>query len=94
MSVGYDEETQEIDIDRISGSIPASRRNKIKFIKKVIQELEEELGDLVPFDDIIKRALDSKQLTIREYEIEEIIETLKREGDYFAPRTGFIKRVG
>jgi len=93
MSVGYDSETGEIDIDRLGG-VPASRRNKIKVVKKIIQELETELGELVPDEDVIKRALDLKTVTLSEYEIEEIIETLKREGDFFTPKPGFIKRVG
>jgi replicative DNA helicase Mcm len=88
--VAMDEETGQIDIDRIATSMPASQRNKIITVKEIIAELENKVGKVVPIEDIVKEA-QSKGLS--ESEIEEIIQKLKKGGDIFEPRHGFISRI-
>jgi replicative DNA helicase Mcm len=88
--VAMDEETGQIDIDRIATSVPASQRNKIVTVKEVIAELENKVGKVIPIEDIVKEA-QSKGLN--ESEIEDIIQKLKKSGDIFEPRHGFISRI-
>jgi predicted ATP-dependent protease len=88
--VALDEETGTFDIDRIATDMPASSRNKLIIIKEIIQELETKLGKTIPAEDII-RAAGEKDIT--ESEAEEILQKLKRAGDIFEPRRGFISRI-
>jgi replicative DNA helicase Mcm len=90
VQVGLDPETGKIDIDRISTGIPASERSHITTIKEIITELETKLGKTIPIDDIIELA---KGKGIEEETIEEMIQKLKRAGDIFEPRRGFISKI-
>jgi replicative DNA helicase Mcm len=88
--VAFDKETGTVDIDRIATGIGASQRNKILDIKLLISELENEIGKNIPIEDIIERAA---HLEIAEETVEDCIEKLKKKGDIFEPRKGFISRI-
>lgn len=90
VQVGMDPETGKIDIDRISTGIPATERSHISTIKEIINELEKKIGKTIPIDDIVEEA---KQKNIEEGAIEETIQKLKRAGDIFEPRRGFISKI-
>src|SRR3990167_7792585 len=88
--VGLDKETGKIDIDRISTGITASQRNKIVVVKEIINELEKTKGKTVAIEDIIKEGeLKGKSPK----STEEVLEKLKRSGDIFEPKRGFITRI-
>jgi len=88
--VAFDQETGSFDVDRIATSIPAAQRNKIIMVKEIIGELEGKLGKTVPLEEVMKEAVE-KGMT--ESEVEEIIQKLKRGGDVFEPRAGFISKI-
>ncbi len=88
--VALDEETGTIDIDRIATSMPASQRNKIMTVKEIVAELENKVGKVIPIEDIVREAT-AKGLT--ESEIEDIIQKLKKSGDIYEPKHGFIGRI-
>ncbi|MFH1133911.1 MAG: minichromosome maintenance protein MCM [Nanoarchaeota archaeon] len=88
--IGIDPETGKIDIDRIATGVPATERSKIVSIREIIQDLENQLGKTIPIDDVIKLAAERG---ITEEKVEEAIEKLKRSGDIFEPRHGFISRI-
>ncbi|MBW3001783.1 minichromosome maintenance protein MCM [Candidatus Woesearchaeota archaeon] len=88
--VALDEETGTIDIDRIATSVPASQRNKIIQIKEIISDLENKLGKTIPLEDVVSAA---SEKGISEAEAEEMIQKLKRSGDIFEPRRGFISKL-
>ncbi len=90
MQVGFDRETGKIDIDRIATGIPASQRSYILTIKEIINELENKIGKTIPIDDIVDEA---KLREIDEDKVEEALEKLKRSGDIFEPRRGFLSRI-
>ena len=90
MQVGLDKETGKIDIDRIATGIPASQRSHIIVIKEIISDLENKLGKTIPIDDIIA---ESKEKGIEEDKVEEVLEKLKRVGEVFEPRRGFISKI-
>ena len=88
--VALDEETGTIDIDRIATAIPASQRNKIIQVKEIISNLENKLGKTIPLEDVLSAATEKG---ISESEVEEMIQKLKRSGDIFEPRRGFISKL-
>ncbi|MEM4264047.1 MAG: minichromosome maintenance protein MCM, partial [Candidatus Woesearchaeota archaeon] len=88
--VAFDEETGTIDIDRIATAVPAAQRNKIIIIKEIIAELENKLGKTIPLEDVVR---DATQKGMTDSEVEELIQKLKRSGDIFEPRHGFISRI-
>ncbi|MBW2970229.1 minichromosome maintenance protein MCM [Candidatus Woesearchaeota archaeon] len=88
--VALDEKTGTFDIDRIATDMPASSRNKLIIVKELIQELEGKVGKTIPIEDLVKAAAEKD---INETEAEEIIQKLKRAGDIFEPRRGFISRI-
>ncbi len=89
LQVGIDKETGEIDIDRIVTGIPASERGRIVLVREALIKLESRIGKLIPMNDI-KTDLSEK---ISELELDDIIDKLKRSGDIFEPKKGFIQRI-
>ncbi len=88
--IGVDPETGQIDIDRISTGITSSQRGKLITVREIITELEAKIGKTIPIDDVIREALDKG---IDAAEAEESIEKLKRSGDIYEPRRGFIQKI-
>lgn len=88
--IGYDEETGKFDIDRITTGITASQRSHISIIKDLISELEAQIGKMIPLEDLIREA---EIKGVSEEKTNEIIEKLKRSGDLFSPRHGFISKI-
>ncbi len=89
MQVGYDPETKTFDIDRFSISTSSSQRNKIILIKETIKKLEEKYGKMVPTDILRKELGDN----ISDTEFEEALEKLKKIGDIFQPKSGFVQLI-
>ncbi|MBT5215729.1 minichromosome maintenance protein MCM, partial [Candidatus Woesearchaeota archaeon] len=90
MQVGFDPETGQIDIDRMTSGITASTRNKIHTVREIIGFFESKGKKSIPMEDIMAEATDKK---ISESQVEEIIEKLKREGEIYEPRRGFISKI-
>jgi replicative DNA helicase Mcm len=89
--VGMDPETGKIDIDRISTGITTSERSKILGVREIIHELEEKLhAKSIAIEEIIKAA---QEKGLSEDKVMESLEKLKRSGDLFEPRKGFISRI-
>jgi replicative DNA helicase Mcm len=89
--VGMDQETGQFDIDRLTTGIPASERSRIITIKDIINTLEARKGaKSIPIEDIYIEALERG---ISEEKVDEAIEKLKRSGDIFEPKRGFIQKI-
>ncbi len=88
--VAKDHETGQIDIDLIGSGISAKQRNKITIVKDAISDLENKIGKTIPINDLIEVA--GRQGLAGE-DVDEVIEKLKRSGDLFEPRRGFIQRI-
>ena len=89
--VGIDVETGEIDIDIIMTGKPLSLRKKMLKIMNIIERLEGGVpGTQVNLRDVIEEA---KKEGISERDAEEIIETLRREGQIYMPKEGKIARL-
>ncbi len=89
LQVGIDKETGAFDIDRIVTGIPASERSRIVVVRDTLIRLESRTGKLIPLEEV-KKELTEK---INEAEIDEVIDKLKRSGDIFEPKKGFIQRI-
>jgi len=87
--VAMDEETGTFDIDRIATDTTASTRNKIILIKEIITDLEK-TSKPVDMKDLIAAAAERN---ITDSEVEEVVQKLKRGGDLFEPKAGFIQRL-
>ena len=87
--VGYDEETQTFDIDRITTGITSSKRGKILLVKEIISQLESQLGKLIPIEELEK----SLKEKISKTELEEAIDQLSKTGDIFKPKKGYIQKI-
>ena len=90
MDVGFDKETGKIDIDRIASGVSAAARSHIMVIKEILTGLESSVGKTIPLEDVIDAA---KEKGIPEDKVEEVIEKLKRAGDIFEPKQGFINKL-
>ena len=90
MQVGFDKETGKIDIDRIATGIAATSRSHILIVKDIITEIESKLGKTIPIDDVIAEA---KNRGLDEAKVDEALERLKRSGDIYEPRRGFVSRI-
>jgi len=88
MQVGYDPETKTYDIDRFTSKISSSKRNKILLLKETIKNLEEKYGKQIPIDILRKEMKD-----LSDNEFEDAIEKLKKSGDIFQPKQGFLQDV-
>ncbi len=90
--IAKDSETGKIDIDRLGGSkITATQRNTISEIKEIINRLEEQLNNkIIPIENIIEAA---KERNIAPEKIDDALEKLRRSGDVFEPKRGFVQRL-
>ena len=89
MQVGYDYESKTFDIDRGTGGMPASQRNKVFIVRDTITQLESRLGKMIPIEEIEKE-LEGK---LTKDEITEAIGKLDRGGEIFKPRRGYVGRT-
>jgi len=87
--VGYDYESKTFDIDKIGLGRTTSQRNKVLAVLHTIIELENKLGEMIPMEEIEKE-LEKK---LDEIEIDQAIIELKRQGEIYEPRKGYIGRA-
>ena len=89
--IAKDKDTGQIDIDRIGSRITATQRGGISVVKDIIHHLEEEMQiKVIPVENIIEAA---QAKNISSENVEEILEKLRRSGDVFEPKRGFIQRL-
>ena len=89
MQVGYDYESKTFDIDKGTGGMASSQRNKVFLVRDTIAQLESRLGKMIPIEEIEKE-LEGK---LSKDEIEEAITKLDISGAIFKPRRGYIGRT-
>ena len=89
--IAKDKDTGKIDIDRIGSRMTATQRGGISIVKEVIAQLEGELSaKIIPVEAIVEAA---QQKNIPSEQVEETLEKLRRSGDIFEPKRGFIQRL-
>ena len=88
--VGIDPQTGKLDVDVLVTGITTSQRNKIIVVREVIYEFDKNGIKTIPIDDIISVCKDKG---LEENAIEEVIEKMKKEGEIFQPKVGFISKI-
>ncbi len=88
--IGMDPETGKIDLDRVTSGIGASQRSHIQIVKELVKELEERVGKAIPIEEIVREA---GIRGVADSTTEDVIEKLKRSGDVYSPKHGFISRT-
>lgn len=87
--IGMDPETGDFDIDRIESGVSSSQRNRIQTLKHLVDELAKDDGS-AEIESVLERASEEG---IDEEKAEDIIERLKREGELFEPKQGFVQKI-
>ncbi len=88
--VGTDPDTGQVDIDYMHKGISSFKRNKISVLFEIIEAAGEKGQKTIPREELVTE-LKLKGVTDRQ--AEEIIDKLKREGELFEPKPGFIQKV-
>lgn len=90
--IAKDNTTGKIDIDRLGGStITATQRSSISVVKEIISALEEQTKEkIIPVELIIRAA---QEKTLKPEQVEEVLEKLRRSGDIFEPKRGFVQKL-
>ena len=88
--IGQDPDTGKFDIDRITSGVTATERGGIVIVKEIITGLEVKSGKTVSQEDIF---IEATARGLKEENIREIIEKLKRAGDIYEPKKGFISKI-
>jgi DNA replicative helicase MCM subunit Mcm2 (Cdc46/Mcm family) len=90
--IGIDPDTGKVDIDRMTTGISASARGRIIDVREVLFQLsEEKMGGPISIEDDLKPKVFEKGITERK--LEEAIEALKKNGDFFEPKKGWIQKI-
>jgi replicative DNA helicase Mcm len=88
--VGMDPETGELDADMVEAGTSKSQRDRIKNVKGIIRELQDEYEDGAPYDQVLERA---EQGGIERSKAEHEIQKLKDRGDIYEPKTDHLRVV-
>ena len=89
--IAKDSETGQIDIDRLGGRMTATQRSSISMIKEIIHSLETQMGiKIIPVENVVEAA---KEKNIPPETVEDLLEKLRRSGDIFEPKRGFVQRL-
>jgi len=76
--VMIDPATGKMDSDIISTGIGKSQRDRIRVLKEVIRELQDEMKSAAPLNDIVKRAVEAG---MKKDDVEDMIHKLKTAGE-------------
>lgn len=88
--IAIDVETGLVDIDRLSTGVTSTQRQVIHLVKEIIEEKQNQIGKLVPLEEIMDEA---RTRNIKEDKVEQAIQKLKTGGELFEPRPGFIQKL-
>ena len=80
--IGVDPETGEFDADVVETGTSKSQRDRIKNVKTLIGDVEEEYDDGAPIDEVLARADDHG---MDRSKVEKEIENLKQKGEVYEP---------
>ncbi|MEM0481147.1 MAG: minichromosome maintenance protein MCM [Candidatus Aenigmatarchaeota archaeon] len=88
MQLGFEPELGVIDIDKVEGSLSATQRGKIRIVRSIIEELQKIFGNMIPEEEVIKRA---KEQGVDN--VEEILNKMKLEGEIYSHKPGYIGKI-
>lgn len=86
--IGVDPETGQFDADVVETGTSKSQRDRIKNIKQLISEIEEEYDDGAPVDVVLDRA---EEIGMDHSKAEHEIDKLKQKGEVYEPSTDHLR---
>ncbi|ELY64883.1 minichromosome maintenance protein MCM [Natrinema versiforme] len=86
--VGVDPETGEFDADIVEAGTSKSQRDRIKNLKQLIGDIEEEYDDGAPVDIVMERA---EEIGMDHTKAEHEIDKLKQKGEVYEPSTDTLR---
>ncbi|WP_293030670.1 ATP-binding protein [Natronococcus sp.] len=86
--IGVDPETGEFDADIVEAGTSKSQRDRIKNIKGLISDIEEEYDEGAPVDIVLERA---DEIGMDESKAEHEIDKLKQKGEVYEPSTDTLR---
>ncbi|MFC7213968.1 LAGLIDADG family homing endonuclease [Saliphagus sp. GCM10025334] len=86
--IGVDPETGEFDADIVEAGTSKSQRDRIKNIKQLISDVEEEYDEGAPIDVVLERA---NEIGMDQSKAEHEIEKLKQKGEVYEPSTNNLR---
>lgn len=89
--VGYDPETDKVDIDLVEGRTPKSDRDKFRIVTQTIKRLEDEFNGKAPKQMLMNEL--ENEFNMDEDKANEVIRYLKRNGTIYEPKQGYYKVV-
>jgi replicative DNA helicase Mcm len=84
-----DPDTGRLDVDTIMTGITSSQRSHIVIVKEIISDLSKSIGKVIPEEEVIKQ---SETKGINDAKVEEILDKLRRTGEIYYPKKGFISK--
>jgi replicative DNA helicase Mcm len=86
--IGMDPETGEFDADVVETGTSKSQRDRIKNLKALIEEIEDEFEDGAPVQEVLDRA---EEVGLDPSKAEDEIEKLRRRGEVYEPRQNHLR---
>ncbi|WP_338730084.1 LAGLIDADG family homing endonuclease [Haladaptatus sp. DJG-WS-42] len=86
--IGVDPETGQFDADVVETGRSKTQRDRVKNIKNLIAEIEQEYEDGAPIDVVLDRA---EEIGMDHSKAEHEIEKLKQKGEVYEPRTDHLR---
>ncbi len=88
--VGVDPETGEYDTDMLETGTPKSQRDRIKNLKDLISDIEDEYEDGAP-EDVVEERAREEGFNMDKFDHE--LKKLKKKGDVYEPKQGHLRSV-
>jgi replicative DNA helicase Mcm len=88
--IGVDPETGEFDADVVETGQSKTQRDRVKNIKALIEEIEEEFDDGAPIEEVLDRA---EEVGMDAEKAEHEIENLKQKGELYQPNTDHLRVI-
>ncbi|MES3516457.1 MAG: LAGLIDADG family homing endonuclease [Natronomonas sp.] len=88
--IGVDPETGEFDADVVETGTSKTQRDRIKNVKSLIADVEEEYDEGAPIEEVLDRAAEAG---MDRSKAEHEIEKLRQKGDVYEPRNDHLRTV-
>ncbi|GGL48543.1 ATP-binding protein [Halocalculus aciditolerans] len=86
--IGVDPETGEFDADVVETGRSKTQRDRIRNVKGLISDIEDDFDEGAPVDEVLARA---EEVGIDEGKAEHEIEKLKKQGEVYEPSNGHLR---
>ncbi|QLC33228.1 minichromosome maintenance protein MCM [Halarchaeum sp. CBA1220] len=87
-AIGVDPETGEFDADVVETGTSKSQRDRIKNLKALIEDIEDDFEEGAPVEEVLQRAEDAGT---ERGKAEHEIEKLKKQGEVYEPSNGHLR---